>query len=195
MFSRTLFCTGAAYVKKCLMLNMIEVFPPLFHDLHFPVNSHHCLEPPWKNLPEKLPAPFAAPMRTTGGKNKVFRCSIKSTRPSEQANKPALRDESRPAGKQDRTASSADEEEVEEESCETAGRDDVCQSGESVPSAREDAAGSRGSLTAGGINRPLTTQLPAAGRAAACRPGQMHRSRVSSSSHIVLFFSFFRNSF
>lgn len=132
MFLMTLFCTGAAYVKKCLMLNMIEVFPSLFHDsLHFPVNSHHSLEPPWKNLPEKLPAPFAAPMRTTEGKNKVFRCSIKSTRPSEQANKSALRDESRPAGKQDRTVSSADEEEdeEEEESCETAGRDDVCQSG------------------------------------------------------------------
>lgn len=143
-------------------------------------------------------------MSATGEKNKVFRRSIKSMRPSEQANKSALRDESRPASKQDRIASSAEAEETEEEereeekvgeekseeeSCETAGRDDVCQSGESVPSAREDAAGSRGSLAAGGINRPLTTQLPADGRAAACRPGQMHRSRVSSSSsHIVLFF-------
>lgn len=112
MFLMALFGTGAAYVKKSLMLNMIAVFPSLFHDLHFPVDSHHCLEwkqPPRKNLPEKLPAPFAAHMRTTGGKNKVFKRSIKSTQPSEQANKSALRDESRPAGKQGRTASSAEE--------------------------------------------------------------------------------------
>lgn len=73
-------------------------------------------------------------------------------------------------------ASTEKGEEVAAESCETTGRDDVCQSGESVPATREDTAGSHGSLAAGGINRPLTTQLPAAGRAAACRPGQMQRT-------------------
>lgn len=57
---------------------------------------------------------------------------------------------------------------------------------ESVLSAHEDAAGSRASLAAGEINRPLTTQLPAAASAAARQPGQMRHSRVSS-SHIVFF--------
>lgn len=51
---------------------------------------------------------------------------------------------------------------------------------ENVLSVHEDTAGSHANLTAGEINRLLTTQLPAAATTAACQPRQMHDSHISS---------------
>lgn len=58
---------------------------------------------------------------------------------------------------------------------------------ENVLSVHEDTAGSHANLTAGEINRLLTTQLPAAATTAACQPRQMHDSHISSTD--TVFFS------